>query len=362
MHTKSLRGVEIKNADKGEVTAVFSTFDVIDSDMDVTVAGAFEDGAPVRISSYNHTSWGGMLPVGKGTIRQTKNEAILEGEFFMDVAAGRDTFTVVKEMGDLQEWSYGYDPVEFSFGEFDGQQVRFLNKLKVHEVSPVMLGAGVGTRTLAAKSANSTATRRGVIAAHETEVVSRSWDSIKMAGGLPEQPRPSELRSVYAWVDPDADPELKGSYRLAHHHGVGGPANIRACLMHIAALNAGKGLVPDGHRDGVYQHLAGHLRDADVEVPELKAQPGGSMKFHEEGHAVLAAASSFIDRASEVLALRARKGRTGLAPSSAELLGWVGDELKRLEHLLSAPTGDDDPTDDEIASVIARSLAQINGF
>lgn len=152
MAIKGLTDFEIKDAEKGEVTAVFSTFDVIDHDGDVTRSGAFEEAAPVRISAYGHTSWDGVLPVGKGTIRSTKKEAILDGQFFMNTTGGRDTFTVVKELGSLSEWSYGYDPVEYSFGEFEGQQVRFLDKLKVHEVSPVLLGAGIGTRTLVAKA------------------------------------------------------------------------------------------------------------------------------------------------------------------------------------------------------------------
>jgi hypothetical protein len=154
MDRKAFSRVEIKDEDKGEVTAVFATLNVIDSDGDVTPPGAFENGAKVRISAYGHTSWTGSLPVGKGSIREVKNEAILDGRFFLDTEAGADTFRVVKELGadGLQEFSYGYDPVEYSFGEFEGQQVRFLNKLKVHEVSPVLLGAGVGTRLLTAKS------------------------------------------------------------------------------------------------------------------------------------------------------------------------------------------------------------------
>lgn len=154
MPAKSFTRVEIKDEDKGEVTAVFATLDVIDSDGDVTPPGAFEDGAKVRISAYGHTSWDGRLPVGKGTIREVGKEAILDGRFFLDTKEGVDTFRVIKELGvdGLQEWSYGYDPIEYSFGEFEGQQVRFLNKLKVHEVSPVLLGAGVGTRLLTAKS------------------------------------------------------------------------------------------------------------------------------------------------------------------------------------------------------------------
>ena len=154
MATKTFSRVEIMDEDKGEVTAVFATLNVIDSDGDVTEAGAFENGAKVRISAYGHTSWNGVLPVGKGSIREVKNEAILDGRFFLDTEAGADTFRVVKELGadGLQEWSYGYDPLEYSFGEFEDQQVRFLRKLKVHEVSPVLLGAGVGTRLLTAKS------------------------------------------------------------------------------------------------------------------------------------------------------------------------------------------------------------------
>ncbi|MEU8379771.1 HK97 family phage prohead protease [Streptosporangium sp. NPDC048865] len=152
MDTKGLR-VEIKDEDRGEVTAIFSTFNVEDSDGDVTVPGAFEDGAKMPLSAYGHASWAGALPVGKGGIRTTKTEAILEGAFFMDTAHGLDTFKTVKQLAELGQWSYGYDPVKFSYGEHEGKRVRFLEGLKVHEVSPVLLGAGVGTRTLGAKNA-----------------------------------------------------------------------------------------------------------------------------------------------------------------------------------------------------------------
>lgn len=363
MDTKGLR-VEIKDEAKGLVKAVFATFNTIDSHKDVTPPGAFEDGAEMPISAYGHASWDGALPVGKGTIRQTSEEAVFEGQFFMDTQMGADTFKTVKQLGALGQWSYGYDAVDYSFGEFDGEKVRFLNKLRVHEVSPVLLGAGVNTRTLSAKSATPGAPpRRGrVLAIHETEVVTRSWDAVKTLAGLADDARPSELRTVFAWVDADADPEVKGSYRLAHHHGVGGPANVRACLMGIARLNdATKGGIPDADRKGVYDHLAAHLRDADVEVPELRAEPGSSMKFNEEGHLVLAGLASYIDRASEVLALRARKGRTGLAPAAVDLLSWIDDDVKRLKALLSAPVGEEDVSE-ELAASYLRSIASVHGL
>lgn len=150
--TKSLTGLKITDDEKGQVRAVFSTLGVIDHDGDVTLPGAFTDGAKVRISAYNHASWGDALPVGKGTIHEDGNEAILEGQFFLNTTAGRDTFETVKELGELGEWSYGFDIVEAEQGTLDGQEVQYLKTLLVHEVSPVILGAGLGTRTLAAKA------------------------------------------------------------------------------------------------------------------------------------------------------------------------------------------------------------------
>lgn len=150
--TKALTGVSIKDADAGTVQAVFATLGVIDSDGDVTEKGAFQDGASVRISAFGHASWGGALPVGKGTIREVGDEAILDGQFFLNTQHGRDTFETVKGLADLGEWSYGYDILDASPGQHDGKDVQFLRKLKVHEVSPVLLGAGVGTRTLAVKN------------------------------------------------------------------------------------------------------------------------------------------------------------------------------------------------------------------
>ncbi|MFJ9848579.1 HK97 family phage prohead protease [Streptomyces sp. NPDC101150] len=152
-NTKALASVEIKNADKGEVEAVFSTFDVKDHDGDVTLKGAFQDGAPVRISAFNHASWDGALPVGKGTIRVDGDRVVMKGQFFLNTTHGRDTFETVKALSEagLQEWSYGFDITESERGEFKGESVRFIKSVKVHEVSPVLLGAGIGTQTLSVK-------------------------------------------------------------------------------------------------------------------------------------------------------------------------------------------------------------------
>lgn len=361
MDSKRLRDVQIKNADKGTVSAVFSTLNVVDHDGDVTLPGAFDDGAPVVISSYQHTSWGGALPVGKGVIRTTKSETVLDGQFFLDTAGGRDTFTVVKALAEsgLGEWSYGYDVVEADRGQFDGRDVQFLKRLKVHEVSPVLVGAGVNTRTLAAKSKQAlvrtgmdpveadrlvertvaVSEYKAAIRPHETPVTAKAWEGRRVTGDLTAEASIADLRAVYAWCDPTGDPEAKASYRFAHHDA-GGEANLRACLTHIAALNSGKSGVPDDDRRGVFNHLAAHLLDGDRESPELRA-PGdaGPLKFYDEAAAVMAAVTALVDRASEVMALRAAKGKS-LASTSVDLLEWLHDDLRRLRTVLDSPQDD----------------------
>lgn len=152
MDVKSLTArVEIKDADKGTVDCVFATLDVKDHDGDVTVKGAFES-EDVVISAYGHASWGGALPTGTGSIKEVGNEAVMSGQFFMDTQHGADTFRTVKGLGLLQQWSYGYDAKEFTFGDFNGDRVRFLKKLRTYEVSPTLMGAGLNTRTTSAKS------------------------------------------------------------------------------------------------------------------------------------------------------------------------------------------------------------------
>jgi hypothetical protein len=153
---KSLE-LKITDPDKGEVEAVFSTFNVIDHDGDVLLPGAFEDGAKVRISAYGHRSWWGELPVGRGTIRAEKDRAVLEGQFFLSTEGGKETFEVIKQMEELQEWSYSLDDVETALvselpEDLQGAN-RAIRKVRVYEVSPVLAGASIGTETLSVKNA-----------------------------------------------------------------------------------------------------------------------------------------------------------------------------------------------------------------
>lgn len=343
---KTLRHVEVKSADQGKVSAVFATFNVIDKDGDVTLPGAYKDGAEVIISAYQHQSWGGALPVGKGTIRTTKTEAILEGQFFMDTVSGRDTFTVVKNLGPRQQWSYSLADVTAERGKFDGKDVQFLKQIHVDEVSPVLVGAGVNTRTLATKAASEEAARtvdeyNAAIRPHETTVTTKRWDGTKAYTEIPDEASVDDLRAVHAYVDPALDPTKKSSYGFLHHDSVGSEANLRACLVGIADLNGLKGAaLTDAERRAVYNHLAQHLQDGDRDVPDLRT-PGetGPLKFHEEAAVVLAGLDNLLTRTSEVMALRRSKGKA-ISASTVDVLEWVYDGTKRLRALLDTPQED----------------------
>jgi hypothetical protein len=376
--SKSFSRVEIKAGDKGQVNAVFSTFNVLDKDSDITLPGAFAEGAPVVISAYGHKSWEGALPVGDGVIRTTAKEAVLDGQFYMDTTHGADAFRTVKRLAErgLGQWSYGYDVQDADYGEMDGKQVRYLKRLSVTEVSPVLIGAGVNTRTLATKglSPNNAGgapvgfAYKAAIKPHDTQIIASRWDAAAMVKGIPQGASLSDLRSMFAWVDPEADPDVKSSYKFPHHMGIDEAANVRACIMHIAALNGARAgaYVPEEDRKGVYNHLAAHLRDADRTVPELRNSSGeGGIKFRDEtgkatiGHyeelaVVLCDLASLRDRTAEIVALRSKKGRNPLSAASGELLSWVQEEMREMAFLLT-------PTEDEAAYEYLRFLRNTLG-
>lgn len=386
MATKSFNPT-IKAVDEsgtGTATLKIASFGEVDKDGDVTERGYFGTQYVQFVPTHN---WDHVW-LGKGKVYEKADGAYCDVKFNLKIPAARDWYEAIKfdyeNPPALAEYSYGYHvlPGGSKSGQHQGRQVRYLIPREdgspgadVFEVSPVMMGAGTGTGTASVKSAarrpavNEPSRPRaikGAIPEHETKTVSRAWDRTRTEAALPDDLRPSELRSVYAYVDPDGDPELKSSYAWPHHHGVNGPANLRACLMGIAQLNGPAGAdMGEVERKGIYQHLAAHLKDADRDVPDLRTGPGDASKsrFADEAAMVLASVSGLIDRASDVMAMRRTKGK-GMAAGTADLLGWVSDEVVRLKHLLSNPVEPEvpQPDDEEIASVIAASVARIHGM
>lgn len=155
MEIKRYQG-EVKQVDgEGSGLAVIATLNVIDKDEDVIVPDAFGNQESHIVPAHN---WG-SVPLGKARIREQGAEAIAELHFNLNSATASEWHSALKfdfENGErpLMEWSFGFDVLKESRGDFEGRDVRFLEQLKVIEVSPVLLGAGENTRTLTLKSRN----------------------------------------------------------------------------------------------------------------------------------------------------------------------------------------------------------------
>ena len=153
MFTKALA---IKEMDeKGRGLALLANMKDVDKDGDTYSKGAFSwksggQWAPI-VPAHN---WKEM-PFGKARVFEDGDEAIAELKLNLDTHAGRDWHAALKfdlETGNpVQQWSYGYDVLDFANESRGGQKVRNLKKLNVLEVSPVIVGAGKGTRTLEMK-------------------------------------------------------------------------------------------------------------------------------------------------------------------------------------------------------------------
>lgn len=162
---KVASAVDLSLSEDGSVTVAFAVLgdpsdqkaEDIDKDGDVSLLGSIGT-KDVPISNYAHSSWperGGRLPVGRGSITEQKvkgrNVAVLQGGFFIDTTDGRDTYLTVKGLKELQQWSFGYE-AEGKHGTWAGVEANLNSRYQVHEVSPVLIGAGNGTMTLDIKS------------------------------------------------------------------------------------------------------------------------------------------------------------------------------------------------------------------
>lgn len=118
---------------------------------------------------------------------------------------------------------------------------------------------------------------RAAIASHSTETTDRAWDGPQEESSIPNDVSADQLRQMYAWRDPDGDPESKSTFSFIHHHWDGGPgaANLRAAVTGIGILNGGRGVNVSAQpwasdRQALYNHLAKHIRDAGEDPPPLQ--------------------------------------------------------------------------------------------
>ena len=143
-------GMDCKGAGAGTGRALFSTFDVVDRDGDVTARGAFGSQTAKLIGAHD---W--KAPnIGAVAISENSAGAVADFSFYLQMQSAKEWYESLKgnaENGVRQEWSYGFNIIDSERGTRDGKAVRILKLLEVIEVSPVVQGAGIGTQTLALK-------------------------------------------------------------------------------------------------------------------------------------------------------------------------------------------------------------------
>lgn len=312
--------------DDGTATIVIATLNEIDSDGDVTLPGFFGKQDVVVLPAHDRFS----VPLGKGRIYEDGDEAIAEVAFNLDIAAARDWHSAIKFDSEhppsLQEYSYGFRvlPGGAKSGDFGGRRVQFLQPkadgtpgADVYEVSPVLKGAGIGTRTLAVKA----------LKQPNSEIRDALCD-------LGEETYGGD--STYVWVD---DYDIDESWVV---FDVSAPADADR-LVRVSFTRDGDSFA---------------LGDDAVDVERTVAyQPSKGDQFAEHAKSVIADIDGLIHRFEKVIAFRTDQGKSRLADSSVELLDQVDARIKTLAALREAPPD----LDDEARREFARYVAITNG-
>jgi len=322
--------IELKD-DSGQVEAVFSIFNSLDSDGDVVMPGAVKSGFKNnQVPMVWSHKWD--MPIGKGTINQDNDKAVFKGEFFMDTESGKEAYNLVKNMGDMQQWSFGYkvDDSEYAKAEDrDGDDInaRYLKDLTVYEVSPVLVGANQDTYTLAIKS-NTELLK---------EITSDSEEKAAVAKDMYDNPAEAM----------EASKDMSCAIGVHTHKDNNGKQVFMPCKTHEEYEKA----IDKGYNDEDEDDDEKGYGDDDNEMKSCKYHEGGpcskmeedkkemksnedleisqedSKSFSEEVIDVLAALDDLVARAKAISMLRGEDGRK-LGVKATEALRAVADDLQ----------------------------------
>jgi uncharacterized protein len=157
---------------------------------------------------------------------------------------------------------------------------------------------------------------------HHTATSEASWDGPAAKANLNNDAEEAYYRKAFAWEDPKGDPKTKKAYKFIHHevasYGTIGAANVKGCETGIGVLNGAMGgaNIPGADRQGVWEHLAAHLKDAKVTPAELNGK-GAEVDItysNEIGHgdAVPQRVEGEVER--RFLENEVRAGEAGAAP------------------------------------------------
>lgn len=290
---------ELKEEAEGKVSAVFSVFNSLDSDGDVVLPGSiksgFKSGDVPMVWAHK---WD--MPIGKGRINEDDGKATFNGEFFMDTDSGQEAYKIVKNMGDMQQWSFGYRVNDAERAPFksadseDEQDARYLKDLTVFEVSPVLVGANQDTYTMAIKS------NKELL----EDLVEEEKKSVLGTGSFQKEEPEAEV--------PSEEPSEEPSEKEEEEKSVTVEMLIENPALYLKELQA--------VRDSIKEASIETQESEEIEVSEK------SQTFSEQVKDVLAALNDLMVRATAIAMLRAKDGRT-LGTKATEALRAVQEDL-----------------------------------
>lgn len=215
------------------------------------------------------------------------------------------------------------------------------------DVMDEMFGKWAGRNPERARALATSGEHRSVVTYKETPTTEEAWDGPANRANLPS-PLPVETaREAFAWIDESrVDDEgniPKDAARFVHHivaeDGTVGDADTQACSTGIGVLNGEMQgtTIPDEDRQGVYDHLAHHLRDAGKEPAELKdrsAEPVEAEVRGEEASSALIAAGFSPESVAAALDVDALRKESSEPPAEGtpEPAEEAGNEQPEVEE------------------------------
>lgn len=145
------------------------------------------------------------------------------------------------------------------------------------KTTPAEEGEGPDDKDLKKKKSSASmqvtsATNFGALPAHSTATTdSREFDGDTAKTRTRSGETPAYYGQIYAWHDDANKPGNKTGYKFPHHmvSEAGEPGAAVTWAVKAALMLIDDSVIPEGDMKGVYNHLAGHLKDAGVEVPPL---------------------------------------------------------------------------------------------
>lgn len=212
------------------------------------------------------------------------------------------------------------------------------------ETTPAEEGEGEDDKDLKKKTAELAVEDSAVFAAipgHSTPVTdSREFDGDTAKTRTRSGEAPAYYNKIYAWHDSGNSPGNKTGYKFPHHmvSEAGEPGAAVTWAVKAALMLIDDSAIPKSDWKGVYNHLAGHLRDAGVEVPELGSDNASTEdvmaavaiareQFTNEEAAMTAEETTVETPASEALAevVAAAPTPAPAAPAAALDIKGLGD-------------------------------------